>query len=137
MNYNKSLEWIKTYEGLKLYPYKCPANKLTIGYGRNIEERGISIEEAEFLLQNDILRCKQEMAPYTWYYGQPPQVQDALINMCFNLGLTRLLTFKRMIAALEAKDYTKAALEALDSKWAKQVKGRATDVAIMMREHDK
>jgi len=39
-----------------------------------------------------------------------------------------------MIKALERHDYTRAAIEALDSKWASQVKGRAIDVATVLRE---
>ena len=131
----KSLEtWIKQHEGFRNNYYLDTVGKLTIGYGRNLTDRGISREEAEFMLANDILICKQELAPLDWYYGQPPNVQDALVNMCYNLGLPRLLGFKKMIAALANHDYTTAALEALDSKWAKQVHGRANDIALMIRE---
>jgi len=134
MNYNSLLDWIKKHEGLRLYPYKCTADKLTIGFGRNLQDNGISQQEAELLLENDIQNTIKELEHFEWYNNQPDNVQFALINMCFNLGLTRLLTFKRMIAALEERDYTKASIEALDSRWAKQVKGRATDVACLMRE---
>ena len=131
----KTLEsWIKHHEGFRAFPYTCTGGKLTIGYGWNIEDTGITREEAEFILNNRILRCKQELAPFGWYIAQPPGVKDALINMCYNIGLPRLLKFKRMITALEREDYTKAALEALDSKWAKQVHDRAKDIALMIRE---
>lgn len=125
---------IKQHEGLRLKPYLDTVNKLTIGYGRNIDDLGISIEEAEFLLQNDLKRCREQLAPYPWYVNQPKNVQDALLNMCFNIGINRLLGFKRMITALIVKDYTKAAIEALDSKWATQVGQRAKDIALMIRQ---
>jgi len=117
-----------------LHPYIDTAGKLTIGYGRNLDDRGISQAEADFLFDNDFANCQRELSDCDWYRDQPEGVQAALINMCFNLGLPRLKGFKRMIAALEAKNYTLAALEALDSKWATQVGQRAKDVAVMLRE---
>ena len=55
-----------------------------------------------------------------------------LIEMCYNLGLSGLAGFKKMLAAVEAGDYKKAAKEMLDSKWAFQVKGRAVELAKIM-----
>ena len=126
-------ELIKHYESYSEKPYKDTVGKLTIAYGRNLDDRGISPDEAELMLDNDILMCKTEMSPYTWYYGKPPHVRDALVRMCYNLGLTRLLKFKKMLAALEVGDYNTAAIEALDSKWAGQVGCRAIDIACMIR----
>lgn len=128
------LEWITYYEGVRLKPYKCPAGKYTIGVGRNLEDLGISLEEAEVLLNNDIERCRSELSHYTWFCNAPLHVQDALIHMCFNLGLSRLLQFRKMIRALESKNYALAAHEALDSQWAKQLPKRANDVAMMIRQ---
>lgn len=127
-------DWIKAHEGFRSKPYLDTVGKTTIGWGRNLSDNGISNEEAELMLDNDIENCQKELSSFDWYYSQPLHVRDALINMCFNLGLPRLLGFKRMIAALEKKDYTTAAAEALDSRWAKQVGQRAKDVACMMRE---
>lgn len=127
-------DWIKHHEGLKLNLYKDTVNKWTVGYGRNIEDNGISQAEADFMFDNDLARCKRELAPFPWYVNQPQNIQDALLNMNFNMGIARLLGFKRMIMALTAKDYTKAAIEALNSKWAEQVGQRAKDVALMMRQ---
>lgn len=117
-----------------MHPYIDTVGKLTIGYGRNLEDNGISQEEANFLFDNDFHLCERQLAQCSWYAEQPEGVQAALINMCFNLGLPRLKGFKRMIAALEAKNYTVAAQEALNSKWATQVGQRAKDVAVMLRE---
>lgn len=123
--------WLKVHEGLKLKPYRCTSNKLSIGYGRNLEDKGLTKEEADYLLSNDIEECKRHLSVYKWYLDQPESVQCALINMCF-MGIKRLLGFKKMIAALERKDYTKAALEALDSKWSGQVGKRAQDIALII-----
>lgn len=117
-----------------MLPYTDTVGKLTIGYGRNLDDNGISQEEADFLFDNDFHNCERQLAKCSWYRDQPEGVQAALMNMCFNLGLPRLKGFKRMIAALEAKNYTVAAQEALNSKWATQVGQRAKDVAVMLRE---
>lgn len=126
-------DWIKKDEGFRSHPYLDTVKKVTIGYGRNIDDNGITEEEAEFLLDNDIARCRKELAQFPWYYLQPPGVQDALLNMCFNLGIARLSGFRKMIAALEARNYTQASKEALDSKWATQVPNRAKSVAVAIR----
>lgn len=127
-------EWIKKCEGYKSHPYLDTVGKVTIGYGRNIDDNGISQEEGDYLFDNDFARCERELAPYPWYVNQPQNVQDALMNMCFNLGIGKLLGFRKMIIALTTKDYTTAAIEALDSKWATQVGQRAKDVAVMIRQ---
>jgi lysozyme len=127
-------DWLILHEGLRLKPYQCPSDKLTIGVGRNLEDTGISHDEAIFMLENDIRRCREELMPYSWFNTQDLNRQAALVNMCFNLGLTRLLKFKRMIAALEKRDYTQAAKEALDSLWAQQVGARAYDIASVIKD---
>jgi len=127
-------ELLIKHEGLRHHVYNDSLGIKTIGVGRNLESVGLSDEEIMFLLRNDIKRCKAELMQFNWYFNQPRNVQNALINMCFNLGLTRLLGFKKMIKALEEKNYTKAALEALDSKWARQVPERAKDIAVQIRE---
>lgn len=114
--------------------YLDTVGKQTIGWGHNIEDNGISKEEADFIFDNDFARCQRELAPFPWYVNQPENVQAALMNMCFNMGIGRLLGFKRMLSAINGKDYTKAAMEALDSKWAGQVGDRAKQVALMMRQ---
>lgn len=127
------VDWIKHHEGLRLFPYNDTVGKLTIGYGRNLQDNGITIQEAEILLNNDIKKCVSELSNFEWFTSQPEKVRWALINMCFNLGLTRLLGFKKMIKALEQKDYLTASIESLDSKWANQVHERANDIALMIR----
>ena len=133
MNKKKLIEELKRDEGVRLHPYRCSANKLTIGVGRNIEERGITMEEADYLLNNDLTMCIEEIeSVFTWYYYITDNRKRAIINMVFNLGLTKLLKFKNFIAAMEAKDYVTAGKEMLDSKWAKQVGNRADRLEQMI-----
>lgn len=121
-------------EGLKLKPYRCTAGKLTIGVGRNIEDVGITKGEALSLLQNDIDRCKEDLSRVApWWTSLNEARQRALVNMCFNLGITRLLGFKNFLGALKAGDYQKAALEAKDSAWYRQVGDRAKRIVESVR----
>lgn len=133
-NYALERQLIK-HEALRLMPYRCTAGKLTIGVGRNIEERGISYDEARLMLKNDIQRVIFELRKVLpGFEVLTGRRQMALIDMCFNLGLSRFLNFKGMLAALAAKDDEKAAAEMLHSAWAKQVGERAETLAGMMWE---
>lgn len=127
-------ELLILHEGLRLKPYKCAAGKLTIGIGRNIEDVGITDEEAFFLLKNDIDRVEWEIKTrFSFYQNLSGTRKIVLLDMCFNLGIYRFKRFKKMIAALYAGNYDKAALEMLDSNWAKQVGTRATRLSNMMK----
>lgn len=126
-------QWIKKCEALRLKIYVDSKGNPTIGWGRNIH-KGISIDEAELMFQNDFKETISELKTCDWYHPLPDGIKDALINMNFNLGIGKLLTFKKMIIALTTKNYTLAAQEALDSLWATQVGQRAKDVAVMLRE---
>ena len=133
---SKLIEQLKRHEGVRTHAYQCTANMTTVGVGRNIDEDGglgLSVDEIEFLLKNDIKRCKQELITLPWFPEIDSVRQDALINLCFNLGITRLLGFKNALTAMSVGDYEKAAEEFLDSRWAVQVGTRALDVAHMIR----
>lgn len=122
-------------EALRLEPYKCPAGKLTIGIGRNLEDRGITEEEAIFLCRNDIDIVIAELSKnLSWYPKANKTVKIVLANMCFNMGISRLLRFKKTLAYLEQKSYAMASLEMLDSKWAKQVGNRAHRLSQMIKD---
>ena len=125
-------QWIKNCEGLDLNTYVDTNGHVTVGWGRNLGN-GIRLDEAELMFQNDYKQAIEELEQHEWYTMQPQGVKNALINMNFNLGIEELLEFKAMIHCLSNKDYTGAALAALDSKWAKEVGGRAKDVAVMIR----
>ncbi|GAB3123810.1 hypothetical protein GCM10027256_18490 [Novispirillum itersonii subsp. nipponicum] len=122
-------------EAVRLLPYRCTAGKLTIGIGRNLDDVGISAEEAAVLLGNDIRRVLAGLdRQLPWWRGLSAGRQRALANMAFNLGLPRLLGFRQMLAALQAGQWEEAARQALDSKWAGQVGERADRIARLIRE---
>ena len=126
-------EQIKRNEGFSSTPYQCTAGKITIGYGRNLEDVGISEEEAEELLKGDINKVYSQLINYQWFAELDKIRSGVIVNMTFNLGLRGMLKFIKMINALSLKDYELAAKEMLDSRWARQVGGRATELAEQMR----
>jgi len=119
-------KYISANEGLKLKPYKCTAGKLTIGYGRNLDDRGISEDEALIMLKNDIALCQYELnRTLDFYVALPDNVKTVLIDMCFNLGISGLLKFKNMLSAIKEGNYQKAGSELMNSAYAGQVPNRA------------
>ena len=120
-------------EGMCLKPYRCSKGKLTIGVGRNLDDKGLSNEEALFLLQNDIQEAITSLKKeFPFFQSLSMDRQIVLIDMCFNLGINRLKGFKKMIKAIEEKDYSLASKEMLSSLWAKQVGARSKDLAHLM-----
>ena len=141
-------------EGLRLQVYKDTLGIDTIGIGRNLEDRGITTEEladldiptiehvyeygiteadAVYLATNDVQIVEEELVRAHPCVDRLDSVRQLiLIDMAFNMGVPRLCKFKKMWAAVHDEDYPTAAKEMLDSRWAKQVKGRATKLANAM-----
>ena len=134
------VDLIKRHEGYRQHPYQCTAGANTIAYGRNLDAVGISEQEADILLNNDIVRAEKDLQtvfdPAFLYEsgGLSYDRYSVLVNMIFNLGLTRFKGFKKMIQAVKDLDFDRAAREMLDSRWAKQVKQRAYELALMMEK---
>lgn len=124
-------------EGVVLYAYEDHLGYQTIGCGRLIDRRrggGITMDEAMHLLGNDIERVEAELdRRISWWRGLSASRQRALANMAFQLGVNGLLGFRKMLAALRAGDYEKAASEALDSAWAAQTPQRAERVVKLLK----
>lgn len=133
MNRGLLLEQLQRHEGLRLKAYRDSLGKLTIGYGRNLDDRGITDEEAGFMLDNDIDLVVAELERMPLYLGLDPVRQVVLANMAFNMGMPTLLEFRRMLGALGERDWDRAADEMMDSKWARQVGSRADELSRMMR----
>jgi lysozyme len=136
MKYNMtSLEdQLIDHEGLELSLYKCTGDKWTIGVGRNLDDRGITEDEARYLLKNDIAIVEEELL------RNKPSVVDLdgvrqriLVDMGFNLGIPTLLKFQNMWTAIEDEDWIEASEQMLDSRWAKQVGRRAIRLADAMK----
>ena len=121
------LQQIKEHEGLRLKPYKCPVGKLTIGYGHNLEDNGLSQSVCEYILIEDIEESKRNLyAIFTrdFFDSLSNNQKIALVDMMFNLGLSKFLTFKKFIQAVKNKDFIKASAEIINSKAYQQNKRR-------------
>ncbi len=134
MNSERLRKQLQRHEGWREKPYKDSVGILTIAWGRNLDQVGISLEEGDFMLENDITTAESECEKRFSFFSDLNDIrQEVLTNMMFNLGWPRLSGFKNMIAALEEVDYELAAAEMLDSKWHTQVKSRAEELATQMR----
>jgi lysozyme len=133
-NVTTAAEVLILHEKERLKLYKCPAGYWTIGVGRNLEANGITEDESRYLLANDIDRVYEELSmSLAWWHSLDDVRALVLFDMCFNMGLPTLLTFKKFLKALRAGDYEKAALEMEDSEWYDQVGTRSKRLAKWMR----
>jgi lysozyme len=133
--YNRDtlIRQLRLHEGERLGPYRCTAGKLTIGVGRNLEDRGITRAESAMLLANDIEEMDANLTrKLPWVARLDDVRRRVLIDMAFNLGVSGLLEFKRTLAAVEQGRYQEAAGMMLQSRWASQVGERAQRLARMM-----
>lgn len=128
---------LKRDEGVRLKPYRDTVGKLTIGVGRNLEDNGILAREADVLLQNDVATAEallESYLPWTQPLKQTEEVRYwGLVNLCFNMGVHRLLEFKNMLAGFQAANWEQAASELANSAYAKQLPGRAARLEEQIR----
>ena len=128
----KAYNSLKIDEGEELLPYKDTEGNLTIGIG-HLLANGISKEVSKIIFCEDFLHAQMDCWAKIPAYSLLNEARRyVLANMCFNMGIKRLLGFKKMLAALDRQDYAAAAAEMLDSKWATQVKGRAARLKEIM-----
>lgn len=136
MDADKLIEELKRDEGCVLHAYQDHLGYTTIGVGRLLDQRrggGISQDEAKYLLANDIERVTRALQERVDCFNDLDDVrQRSLVNMAFQLGLGGLLKFKKMLAAMDDKQWSTAANEALDSRWANQTPERAKRIAYMI-----
>ena len=130
-------EMIIRHEGLRFTPYKCPAGRLTIGIGRNLEDKGITEEEALYLFKNDLDEVERDLSNGIFkgqFYDFPEPVRNALRDMRFQLGANGFRSFKKMITAFKNKDCQEAIVQMKDSKWYGQATKRANELIGLIKE---
>lgn len=121
-------------EGLRLRPYRDTRGILTIGIGRNLDQVGITREEAYILLAHDLESVEAGLDRYIpWWRKLDPVRQRVLANMTFNMGISKLLEFSKTLRLVNDGQFADAADEMLHSSWAVQVGPRAFRLADMMR----
>lgn len=124
---------LKRHEGEKLYPYKDTVGKITISVGVNISD-GIDQSESDWLFRNRLKYAMDDLTNnFYWFRTLDSVRRDALIDMTYNLGINKFREFKQTIQYLSEGDWPKAAVEMLDSTWAKQVGNRAKELSEMIR----
>jgi lysozyme len=104
----------------------------TIGYGRAIDVKGITQEEASYLFGNDMAQVEGIAACFPWITALDPVRRGVIEVMIFNMGLYNVLQFKTMIYCLTKQDWKGAAAAMLNSKWAEEVHARANRLAAQM-----
>jgi lysozyme len=141
-----ALELVKEAEGFYPNTYHCPTDKLTQGYGRNLEVHPLTEEEklelnqdgtvSEFIASKwalkELQECEEKLMSNIIYQKQTEVRKAVLLDMCFNIGYSGLMKFKKMWFALGDRDYTTASREMKDSKYYTDVKSRGKrNVTIM------
>ena len=133
---SKLVDMLTLHEGVRYKVYLCAEGYETIGVGRNISEGGLGLskDEVDFLLVNDIKRVQDELTRnFSWFLDLNEARRDAMVDICFNLGLTRLRSFANALEAMSYGQYEIAANEFMDSRWSQQVGNRAVEVTEMIR----
>ena len=124
------LEDIKRHEGFRSKVYKCTEGYDTIGYGFAIKDLEIDKDVAELILMKKIKKLLEGIiSTFDWFENSPEEVKFAVTNMCYQLGLAGFSKFKKTIYYLETEQYQEAAIECLDSLWARQTPNRAQEIS--------
>jgi lysozyme len=128
------IDQLKRDEGVRLRLYKDSVGKFTIGVGRNLEDVGISADEADLLLANDVAHASRMLeTTFPWTAGLSDARHGVLLNMTFNMGIGGLGQFRKFLADVQAGNYDAAAQEMLNSAWAREVGPRAQRLSIQMQ----
>lgn len=127
---------IERHEGNNPVAYPDSLGVWTVGVGHNLSHP-LSQAAIQQIFNDDLTEATNDcLHAFPWFADLTQPRQAALIDMCFNLGLSRLKGFKKFLSAMEQGNYETAATEMLDSLWAKQVGVRAVELAQLMRGVD-
>ena len=129
------VDQIKRQEGLRLTAYVDTLGNRSIGYGHTPAFPGQTITEAEadsWLMQDLNSAQTDLLTALPWCFSLSVPRYCVLWNMCFNMGISHLLEFRLMLAAVRNANYPEAAKQMLNSLWASQVKDRAVELSEQM-----
>ena len=131
---HKLISMIQADEGYRKFVYQDTTGHLTVGCGRNLQDVGVSLNEALFLLNNDVARVEVALTKYVIGYDRLDDARKCvLISMAYNLGVGGLIKFRDMLSDMQDGKWEDAANEMLKSEWATQVGQRAVRLANIMR----
>ena len=135
MIFEELAKQLKEHEGFRRNPYKCTEDRWTVGYGRNLSDKGITEEEAMCLLKNDINECYADLSPlFVQFELLSDSIQHVLLNMRFQLGARGFRSFEKMITAVNNHNQKEFVAEMRDSKWYRQVPNRAENLIKRIEE---
>ena len=114
------IDSIKNHEGFRSRVYKCTAGYDTIGYGAAIKDLEIDEDIAEMILIRQVHKLEKRVAEtFDWYETCPDTIKDVIVEMCFQIGLSGVMKFKKTLTYCSEKDWANMSVEMLDSKWAR------------------
>ncbi len=131
---DRAISLLNRHEGCRFKPYKDTVGKLTIGVGRNLDDVGLSQDEVDYLLMNDINKVLTKLQKLNYWNVLSDTRKLVLVDMAFNLGYAGLMTFNKFLGAVSDRKYEEASRLMLQSKWAKQVGQRAVTLSAMMKQ---
>lgn len=132
-------------EGMREHAYYCSEGYPTIGKGTKIGPKGapldhytftVSEKTADCMMEEELRATRLKLIKHNWYVNLNEDRQAIIKSMAYQLGYVGLMKFKKMIAALECKNFEEAARQALDSRWRKQTPARASRHARVLRTGD-
>ena len=129
------IDSIKKHEGYVGVVYKDSLGIDTIGYGFAIKDLELDADVCDIILERKIKNLQDRVKnKFSWYIYMPPEIQDVLMEMCYQLGVTGVSKFKKTVAYLQNKEFKNASIEMLDSRWAKQTPNRAKELSNRVKE---
>lgn len=125
---------LRLHEGFRPKPYEDTTGNTTIGYGHNLDAKGITRAAGEYILNEDIADASAALlARFPWTEKLDEVRRAVLIDMTLNMGIGGLATFVRTLEMVRTGYYIEASKRMLKSLWAGQVGARAVRLSEMMR----
>ena len=122
-------------EGYVGIVYKDSLGIDTIGYGFAIKDLEFDKDICDLILERKLKDLESRIKlKFGWYPFMPKTIQDVVMEMCYQLGVTGFSKFVKTITYLKDKDFKNASIEMLDSKWAKQTPNRAKKMSKIVSE---
>ena len=129
------IDEIKLHEGFRSSPYRCTEGYLTIGYGQRLDYVKVDEKTAEKWLMEKVDKIKNKLdLKFFWYSKAPQEVQDIVVNMSYQMGVSGFSKFKKTIKYLEQGLYHKASSEMLDSLWSRQTPERSKELSDRLKK---
>jgi lysozyme len=127
---------LKRHEGFSSAPYLDTTGHWTVGYGHQCPRSHLPVTEPQALaiLQSDIQLARSNIFRYLpWMKSVDLVRQDVFVELAFEMGLEGLLGFHRTLTDAQDGLWVKCSTDVLLSDWAVQVKGRALELAQILR----